>query len=228
MWEGMVTTLIETGQFHPLTDAEAKLLDQVAKHASAKWPRVSHGEVKQELWVWALRNFKWVEKYRDPISEPHGKGKLNKSLWKAATTACVSEEAAIRGKRKDQPLMQRDSDYNRDVVRTLLSVVWSPEDWPQALAKAVDTSVMGMGSYGSSFTEVYLDDGHYSQAEQARDMLMDVSNAVSRLNKRDQVILRLAFGECVRSSELADTLNCSVDAAWKAKERALDKLLRFL
>lgn len=199
----------------PLTDEEAKLLGQVASNVARKWPRVSREDVHQDLWVWALKNHKWIVRYRDREAEPHGHGKLVKAMYKAATTSAIGEEAAVTGRRKNE-LIRHDSAYTRDVVRTLLTVVWSSDDWPQALASA------------DPGTGAVLDDGLVGQVEEARAMLMDVANAVARLNKRDQQVLRLAFGEQVPAKALAEWLGCSVDAAWKAKERALDKLLRFL
>lgn len=201
--------------YHPLTEVEAKLLERVAGNVSRKWPRVNRDEVIQELWIWALKNLKWIERYRDPVSEPYGLGKLTKALYKAGTSACVREEAAMTGRSKTS-LVSHDPEYSRDVVRTLLTVVWSPEDWPQAMAQALP----GSG--------IPINDGNVDQIEEARAMLMDVANAVARLNKRDQQILRWSFGDQVTAKVLAERLDCSVDAAWKAKERSLDKLLRYL
>lgn len=198
-----------------LTEAEAQLLGRVAGNVARKWPRVSRDDVYQDLWVWALKNMKWIERYRDPVAEPYGWGKLNKALYKAGTTACMNEEAAVTGRRKTE-LITHDSSYSRERVRILLTVVWSTEDWPQAIAAV------------NPVTGEPLSDGKADQIEEVRAMLMDVANAVSRLNKRDQQILRLAYGDEVPAKDLAEFLGCSVDAAWKAKERALDKLLRHL
>lgn len=198
-----------------LTLEEAKILSQVAGNVARKWPRVHRDDVHQDLWVWALKNLKWIEAYRDPVAEPHGKGKLMKAAYKAATSSCMGEEAAATGRRKTE-LLHHDPAFTRDRVRALLAVVWSVEDWPQAIASA------------NPVTGAPLNDGHVDQIEEVRAMLMDVANAVARLNKRDQQILRMAFGERVPSTVLADFLDCSVDAAWKAKERSLDRLCRQL
>lgn len=204
-----------TSTTHPLTEYEALLLKTTARRASGKWPRVTAADVEQELWVWALKNLKWIERYRDTVAEPYGKGKLTKAVFKAATAACMGEEAAVTGRRKDE-LITHDSSYTRERVRVLLTVVWSTDDWPQAIAQA------------NPITGAAMNDGHTDQIEEVRAMLMDVANAVSRLNKRDQQVLHLAYGQGVSAATLAEFLDCSVDAAWKAKERALDRLLRFL
>lgn len=188
----------------PLTRAEAGEVSKVASHVASKWPSVTREDVFQELWVWALRNLKWVERYRDREAEPYGQGKLNKALYRAGTTACVKEEAALRCRQRSE-LVVHDPAFTRPLVRLMLRFVWSAEDWPSPEGN-VDRE----------------------QVETARSMLIDVSNAVSRLNKRDQQILRYAFGEEKPAKALAEILGVSVDGAWKSKERALDRLMRYL
>lgn len=205
-----------TADTYPLTADEVKLLNRVATNCARKWPWVNRDDVVQELWVWAMKNVKWIVRYRDTEVEPHGPAKLNRAMYKAGTTACMTEEAARLHKRKEE-LLDHCPAYSRDVVKTLLPIVWSTEDWPQAQVHTRPGTEQSLAA-----------DGFSSQIEEVRDMLMDISNAVARLPKRDQQILRLAFSDGVSAATLAKYLDVRVEAAWKAKERALDRLLRFL
>lgn len=190
----------------PLTRQEAAELAKVASRVAAKWQHVNREDVYQDMWVWALRNVKWIERYRDRQAEPHGAGKLNKALYRAGTDSCVKQEAFAKRVHRDE-LVEHDPAFSRPAVKVLLRYVWSTESWP----------------WPSS-------DNHTESAdvETAYTMLIDITNAVARLNKRDQQILRWAFADQLTSKALAKRLDVSVDGAWKAKERALTRLLAYL
>lgn len=200
---------------HPLTEEEARLLQIVARKKAAKWSRVSANDVEQELWVWALRNIKWIERYRDPHLEPNGRAKFAAALHRAAITAITREEAAIKHVKPNE-ITDHDPAYTPEVVEALLPLVWSPEDWPQAIARQAPSGRV-------------LDDGRTRQVEQIRDMLLDLTTAVCRLPARDQTVLRHAYGDDLNGPALAEKLGCSsASTARTLRERALKRLLKLL
>lgn len=85
-------------------------------------------DVEQELWVWIMSNKPTVMRV---LTEEGGENKLDGLLIKAANSALKAEDAAVYGYDEQDRFT-----YSLDMIKSILEVVFSHEDW-QSIASAI-------------------------------------------------------------------------------------------
>lgn len=85
-------------------------------------------DVKQELWAWIMSNKNTVMRV---LTEDGGENKLDGLLVRAANTYLKEEDAATYGYDEQDRFT-----YSLDMIKNILEVVFSHEDW-QSIASAI-------------------------------------------------------------------------------------------
>lgn len=187
------------------TDDEYALCKRQSYAVSRKWKAADAADIEADLLLWMCVNYGHVERYR---TEPGGRQKLGKALYRHGLQRAMKEQEAHNGRR----LQDEWSPYTKEQVKAALPYIWDREDWPTEQA-VIDPRHGGtVGVRGNS------------RVGDAVSVLLDVSAAVEKLSAPDQQLLRLRYRDGFSTREIAEQLGTATGAVSRRLWDAVDRV----
>lgn len=185
------------------------MVKQIAGEFKRRYHMVERDDIEQELWIWFAEHpnkiIEWLE-----LPDQKDKDRLfARSLRNAALDYCLKEKAHKAGYNSEDNFF-----YNKQFVKLMIPAVLS-DDWTK-----FNNVLSDMGRT----TKVLAESGDWMSFS------ADVKMAFDKLNKRDQSLVHLFYGEQVDGAELNERIDTtkSQKAVMMEANRAVNKMIKLL
>jgi len=185
------------------------MVKQIAGEFKRKYHMVERDDIEQELWIWFVTHPVKIEEWLE-LPEQKDQDKLfARSLRNAALDYCLKEKAYKAGYKSEDNYF-----YNKEFVKLMIPAVLT-DDWTK-----FNNVLNEMGRTA----KVLAESGDWMSFS------ADVKMAFDKLNKRDQSLVHLFYGEQIDGAELNERIDTtkSQKAVMMEANRAVNKMIKSL
>ena len=199
-----------------ITEAEMKLVANIARDFAYKWPSASKDDLEAEMYLHMMENYKYVEQYRT-LGGEKGRNTLAKALSRRAMEYVRGEVAHQTHKPEEEATSRWPK---KAIVEALkhcygdeyeASVTLTHTDWEVYREGRRDPSMLFRG---------------YKDHEEITLLIYGVKQGLKMLSREQQDLLRLRHGLGMGLDEIAEHKGKNVDTVKRAIYRAHDALTR--
>lgn len=165
---------------------------------------VAYEDIRQELYVWLIRNYDKAQAWREKYDERHAERTICKALRNAGERYCRAEKSEWLGYSPDDEFF-----YSIPMVADLLKLYFDPE-WMMPNGIELTTTSSGKPA---------------SEGGNLIAMVSDIGRAFEGLPRPDRELLERVYGDGTRPADEIAGLACEWDISVKAADSRIRRVV---